>query len=192
MKEKTPQKWHKVYNNDEEKRLFVGKDGDSGLIRAKDKDGKHYDWRSTDALARESGLSKKRTEEILDYYWKMDVVRQHPKDPEKWGYWENVGAVKEDVDPIEKDHQDRLDKAKKLTPSMKTTNPTQAVGQFKPTTSTPTPVGSPSPGTNGTPTPQGGSGKILVPKKIGLKKIGTKTADPGKATKQKPAVAATP
>ncbi len=105
-----PAKWWAAYRNDEEKCVFVGKDGQSGLIRARDKDGKHYDWRSTDALARESGLSKKRVEEILDHWCKKGVVRQHSKDPEKWGYWENVGAEKPDPDPVLKDHEDRVDK----------------------------------------------------------------------------------
>lgn len=110
MSKDKPAKWWAVHRNDEEKCVFVGKDGESGLIRAKDKHGKHYDWRSTDALARESGLSKKRTEEILDHWCKKGVVRQHAKDPEKWGYWENVGQEKQDPDPVAKDHEDRVDK----------------------------------------------------------------------------------
>lgn len=105
-----PQKWHEVYRGDEEKNVFVGKDGTSGLIRAKDKEGKRFEWRSTDALARESGLSKKRVEEILDHWCKKGVVRQHSKDPEKWGYWEIVGAPKDDPDVVAEDHKQRVDK----------------------------------------------------------------------------------
>ena len=104
----TPKKWHEVYRNDEEKCLFVGKDGASGLIRAKDKEGKRYEWRSTDALAKEAGLSKRRTEEILEHYCNRGVVRQHAKDPEKWGYWQVVGTEKSDPDLVKKDHDDRM------------------------------------------------------------------------------------
>ncbi len=112
----TPAKWHNVYRNDEEKCVFVGKDGSSGLIRATDKaTGKKFEWRSTDALAREAGLSKKRVEEILEYYCNKKVVRQHPKDPEKWGYHEIVGTEKEDPDVVAKDHENRMEKTKKPT-----------------------------------------------------------------------------
>jgi hypothetical protein len=106
----SPKKWHEVYRGDDEKCVFVGKDGASGLIRAKDKDGKRYEWRSTDALSRESGLSKKRVEEILDHWCKKGVVRQNAKDPEKWGYWEIVGQAKSDPDIVGRDHQDRMEK----------------------------------------------------------------------------------
>jgi len=107
-----PDKWHKIYRTDEEKCVFVGKDGQSGLIRAVDKTtGKRFEWRSTDALARESGLSKKRVEEILEYYCNKKIVRQHSKDPEKWGYWEVVGPEKEDPDVVAKDHESRIEKA---------------------------------------------------------------------------------
>lgn len=107
----TPKKWHESYRNDAEKCVFVGKDGCSGLIRAKDKTtGKPYEWRTTDSLARESGLSKKRVEEILEYWTNKKVVRQHSKDPEKWGYWEIVGEEKSDPDVVAKDHENRIDK----------------------------------------------------------------------------------
>lgn len=103
-------KWWQVYANDEEKKFFVGKDGHSGLVRKQD-----YSWRSTDLLAKESGLSKARVEQIIDKYHKAGLVLQHPKDPEKWGYWENVNtttaAAKGSV--VEEDQKDRVGKAKK-------------------------------------------------------------------------------
>lgn len=127
---KLPEKWHKVYRTDEEKCVFVGKDGNSGLIRATDKiTGKRFEWRSTDALARESGLSKKRVEEILEYYCNKKVVRQHSKDPEKWGYWEVVGEEKNDPDVVAEDHAKRMDKAVGGTgKGIAKTNPSQVGG----------------------------------------------------------------
>jgi len=81
----TIKKWHEVYSGSDERNFFIGKDGKSGLVRATE-----FDWRSTDALARESGLTKGRTEQIIDKYHKAGIVIQHSKDPEKWGYWEKV------------------------------------------------------------------------------------------------------
>ena len=101
-------KWWQVYSNDEEKRLFTGKDGNSGLARSAD-----YEWRSTDALAKESGLPKRRTEEILDKYHKVGVVLQSSKDPEKWGYWERVkpDANVPTKGVVQTDQDKRVDKA---------------------------------------------------------------------------------
>ena len=103
-------KWWQVYGNDDEKRFFVGKDGKSGLIRNGE-----FDWRSTDSLARESGLTKARIEQIIDKYHKAGIVIQHQKDPEKWGYWEKVApqlakAASKGVADADKDK--RVDKAK--------------------------------------------------------------------------------
>ena len=126
-------KWWQVYSNDEEKRLFVGKDGNSGLVRSQD-----YEWRSTDALAKESGLSKRRTEEILDKFHKRGVVLQHGKDPEKWGYWERVkpGANDPKLSVAEEDQQKRIDKVdpkKPKTPSgTGSTKPSTGTGPAKP------------------------------------------------------------
>ena len=99
----TPAKWHAVYRNDDDKNFFVGKDGKSGLARSE------YDWRTTEKLAIEAGLTRKRTEEIIEYYCKRNMVIQH-KDGEKWGYWERVGATKATPDPLAKDQQDRVDR----------------------------------------------------------------------------------
>jgi hypothetical protein len=101
-------KWWQVYCNDEEKRLFTGKDGNSGLARSQD-----YEWRSTDNLAKEAGLSKRRTEEILDKYHKISVVFQSSKDPEKWGYWERVkpDANNPSKSVVQTDQDKRVEKA---------------------------------------------------------------------------------
>lgn len=104
-------KWWQIYSNDDEKRFFVGKDGKSGLVRNQE-----YEWRSTEALARESGLSKARTEQLIDKYHKAGLVIQHSKDPEKWGYWEKVAphlANQTKKSVADEDKDKRIDKAKK-------------------------------------------------------------------------------
>jgi hypothetical protein len=104
-------KWWQVYSNDDEKNFFSGKDGKSGLARSQD-----YDWRTTDALAREAGLTKAKTEQIIDKYHKAGLVIQHQKDPEKWGYWERVApqlASQTNKSVSDTDKDQRIDKAKK-------------------------------------------------------------------------------
>lgn len=79
-----PKKWTEVYpvgtkEGDEESRFF------RSLARHP-----KYEWRSTAALAKESGLSGKRVEEIIAKYLKLNMVFQNPKNEEHWGYWERV------------------------------------------------------------------------------------------------------
>lgn len=104
-------KWWQVYSGDKEKRFFVGADGKSGLVRKQD-----YNWRSTDKLASEANLSKAEVEQIIDKYHKVGMVVQHAKDPEKWGYWENVATQignQSKKSLVEDDQDKRIDKAKK-------------------------------------------------------------------------------
>ena len=49
-----------------------------------------YVWRSTSGLANDTGLSKARVEEIVQKYLKLNMVFQHPKNDDNWGYWERV------------------------------------------------------------------------------------------------------
>lgn len=49
-----------------------------------------YKWRSTSAIAKEAGLSKKRTEEIVSKYAKIGVVIPSKKNEGTWAYWERV------------------------------------------------------------------------------------------------------
>ena len=139
-----PQKWHTIYRGSEDKCFFCGKDGKSGLARSE------YDWRTTDSLARESGLTKRRTEEIIDYYCKRGVVIQHTKDPEKWGYWERVGAPKGDPDPVKKDHDDRSQKQQNSNGGTPSKKPAPSIPNGK--------------GTAPSPSLSGGGGKINTPK----------------------------
>lgn len=148
-------KWWQVYSNDEEKRLFVGKDGSTGLVRSPD-----YEWRSTDALAKESGLSKRRTEEILDKFHKRGVVLQHSKDPEKWGYWERVKPNANDPKPTvaEEDQKKRVDKVdpkKPKTPSTGTSpGTTPSPAPATPAPAKPGPIKSPSRPSSPSPKPK--------------------------------------
>jgi len=79
-----PKKWTDVYpqgtpEGDEEARFF------KSLARHP-----KYEWRSTAAIAKESGLTKKRVEEIIDKYLSRSVVLQSPNNEEEWAYWERV------------------------------------------------------------------------------------------------------
>lgn len=78
-------KWWQVYANDAEKRVFVGKDGASGLIRHP----AMYKWRSLQALADESGLTEADTEKIIAKYIEMGIVLRNEKG-DKFGCWELV------------------------------------------------------------------------------------------------------
>lgn len=101
-----PQKWWNVYDSNEEQRFFVGKDGNSGLIR-----NKKFVWRSLKALSEESGLSEKKTEEVLHKYIKSGIVVRH-ENGDKFAYWEKVD-MEDAPGEIEKDQKDRMDKASK-------------------------------------------------------------------------------
>lgn len=79
-----PKKWTDVYphgtkEGDEECKFFIA------LAR-----NKKYRWRSLSALAKESGLSRERVEEIINKYYKKGLVFQDPKNEDQWGYWERV------------------------------------------------------------------------------------------------------
>ncbi len=99
-------KWWQVYANDEEQRIFVGKDGQSGLVRKK-----QFTWRSIKALAEESGLTEKRTEEIIHKYLKNGEVVIHDSG-DKFAYWERI-KIAEENDEIKNDQKERMDKAAK-------------------------------------------------------------------------------
>jgi len=84
MKKIRPKKWTEVYphgtpEGDEEARFF------KSLARHP-----KYEWRSTAAIAKESGLSHKRAEEIISKYLKKNIVFQSPNNEEEWAYWERV------------------------------------------------------------------------------------------------------
>lgn len=102
-----PKRWTDVYpagtkEGDEESRFFKSL-------------GRHpkYEWRSTAAIAAESGLTHKRVEEIIAKYMKMHMVFQNPKNEEHWGYWERVPHLLPDsyVSVSDEDKQKRVGRA---------------------------------------------------------------------------------
>lgn len=106
-----PKKWTELYPQgtkvgDEEQRFFIA------LAR-----NKKYDWRSVSAIAKESGLTQERVEEIIAKYLKKNVVFQNPKNEDQFGYWERVPQMlKESNDSITKKDQDaRIDAASCVT-----------------------------------------------------------------------------
>lgn len=99
-----PQKWTKLYpvgtfEGDEEFRFF------KALAR-----NPKYEWRSTAALAKESGLDKKRIEEIILKYYKLGIVFQNPKNEDHWGYWERVPHLL----PEKEESLTKIDKEKRI------------------------------------------------------------------------------
>lgn len=98
-----PKKWTEVYpygtkEGDEETIFF------KALIR-KNK----YDYMSTAALIKETGLSRQRVEEILEKYvskFNPPLIYPHPTNSEHWGYWQNC------KDQIKTDHRNLSEKAK--------------------------------------------------------------------------------
>lgn len=105
---KNPLKWTDVYpqgtkTGDEEQGFFIA------LAR-----NPKWEWRSVAAIAKESGLSKERVEEIIEKYWKKGLIFQNPKNEDQWGYWERVPEMvpKSDGSITDKDHENRIKKAK--------------------------------------------------------------------------------
>lgn len=79
-----PSKWYDVYpqgtrEGDEEAKFFK--------VLARDP---QYKWRSTSAIAKGAGLSKARTEEIIQKYVKLGIVIPSQKNENSWAYWERV------------------------------------------------------------------------------------------------------
>ena len=98
-------KWTELYQHgtkegEEEQKLFIA------LSRHP-----KWQWRSVSALAKESGLSKIRVEEILYKYWKMKIVYQNASQSEQWAYWEripNIVQKTQDQSLVDIDKKSRL------------------------------------------------------------------------------------
>jgi len=85
-----PKTWTSIYpqgtkEGDEEQLFFIGKDGASGLARHP-----KYEWRSTAAIAKESGLSQAVVERILQKYVKLGLIFPSTSKDDHWAYWERV------------------------------------------------------------------------------------------------------
>jgi hypothetical protein len=101
-----PQKWYRAYpqgtkQGDEEQKFF------KAIARHP-----KFDWRSVASLSAETGLPKKRIEEIIAKYFKVGMVFQNPKNEDQWGYWENHKNLlpKAALSISDKDTKNRLDK----------------------------------------------------------------------------------
>ena len=103
-----PKKWTEVYphgtrEGDEESRFF------KALARHP-----KYDWRSTGAIVKTSGLSQERVEELIDKYvnYNPPLIFSHPKNDGTWGYWERVPHMLQDDqrDIASKDKDNRIGK----------------------------------------------------------------------------------
>lgn len=104
-----PPRWTNTYphgtkEGDEELKFFIA------LAR-----NPKYQWRSTSAIAKESGLDKVRVEEIINKYYKKGMVFQNPKNEDQWGYWERVPEMlpKMQKSISQKDQDDRINKLNK-------------------------------------------------------------------------------
>lgn len=107
-KSKNPPKWEDIYpqgskQGDEEQAFFIA------LAR-----NAKWQWRSTAQLAKEAKLTRERVDEILAKYWKKGMVFQSPTNEDHWGYWVRVPEMlpKEEDSITERDHKDRISKAK--------------------------------------------------------------------------------
>lgn len=79
-----PAKWWEVCDNTERK-VFIGSNGKGGLTR-----NPNYNWRSLDKLVKDSGLSAKEVERIVQKYEKTGVIIKKPESADLYGYWEIV------------------------------------------------------------------------------------------------------
>lgn len=100
-----PKKWTEVYphgtkEGDEESKFF------KALARHP-----KYDWRSTGAIVKASGLPQERVEEIISKYvsGSNPLIYAHPKNEAHWGYWERVPQMlkddKRDISTKDKDNR---------------------------------------------------------------------------------------
>ena len=102
-------KWTDVYpqgtdEGDQEQAFFIA------LAR-----NSKWQWRSTAALAKESVLTQKRVEEIINKYVKRNMVFKNPNNDDQWAYWERVPemlrSIIDDVSLVQRDHNMRIRKA---------------------------------------------------------------------------------
>jgi len=104
---KKPKKWVDVYpqgskDGDEEQRFFIAIARHPKFI-----------WRSVAAIAKEANLTKERVEQIIEKYYKKNMVFQNPKSEDQWGYWERCPEMlPDDTSSVaKKDQKKRIDKA---------------------------------------------------------------------------------
>lgn len=96
---KTPPKWYDIYaqgtpHGNEEQKFFIA-------IARHPK----YAWRSIASIAKETGLSKERIEEIIQKYYSEGMLFSH-ENGDKWAYWERVPELLEEPVSITKQDQE--------------------------------------------------------------------------------------
>jgi hypothetical protein len=106
-------KWSQIYpqgtkEGDEEQKFFIGLNRQSGLIRSK------YEWRSTEALVKESGLSRQRVEEIITKYVKLGLIFASHDREDHWGYWERDDVYKKCIENQNKKSIGDSDKSSRI------------------------------------------------------------------------------
>jgi hypothetical protein len=103
-----PKKWYDVYP-------YGTKEGDeeAKVFRALSRHPK-FDYRSTGAVIKATGIPRERIEEIIDKYISCDppLIFPHPTNEEHWGYWERCpDRVADDGRNLsDKDQDGRIDK----------------------------------------------------------------------------------
>jgi hypothetical protein len=101
----SPDYWTDVYpagtrEGDEESDFFIALSRDT-LV-----------WRTTYQIAKATGLTEKRVEEIINKYLDLGLVFPHDRDDNKWAYWERVPELLPQETPSlgQKDQDDRIGK----------------------------------------------------------------------------------
>lgn len=101
-----PKKWTEVYpqgtkEGNEEQKFFIS------LAR-----NPKFEWRSTGMIQKETGLPRKRVEEIIAKYLKAGLIIASPTKEEHWAYWERVPGMLKDTSKsiTDKDQNNRMDK----------------------------------------------------------------------------------
>lgn len=104
-----PKKWTDIYP-------YGTKEGDeeAKVFRALARHAK-FDYRSTGAIVKATGLTRERVEEIIDKYHNKiqpPLIYPHNTNEDHWGYWERVPEVlKTDKRSIsDKDKDNRIDR----------------------------------------------------------------------------------
>lgn len=108
---KKPPKWVDVYpqgtkEGDEEFKFF----------KVLSRGSKTWDWRKVEAIAKESGLTPERVEQIINKYYKKGMVFPKPNNESYWGYWERIPEdmlPKKEKTVSQKDKEERIGKISK-------------------------------------------------------------------------------
>ena len=75
-----PKKWWEVAQTEPEIKFF--------RMLARETMAKRFDFRTMDAIIRETGLKPAVVENIIQKYLPTGIVEQHSKEPNKFRYWE--------------------------------------------------------------------------------------------------------